>query len=110
MIFFRAERQNNMKHLVAPQAEKATDPQRSGKYRRIKSYFYLSAALFMILLSAAGFGPSIIDRSWRNAPSTPLMMVHGIAVGAWLVLFLAQTILVAAGRTAVHRKTTDVTN
>jgi hypothetical protein len=58
----------------------------------------------MILLSIVGFGPSLIDPSRRNAPFTQLLAAHGIAVGAWLLLFLTQTILVATGRTTVHRR------
>lgn len=58
----------------------------------------------MILVSVAGFGPSIIDQSGRNAPPTPLVMAHGIVAGAWLLLFLTQATLVATGRVAVHRR------
>jgi len=72
--------------------------------RRVECSFYISAALFMILLSVVGFGPSIIDHSRRNAPSTPLVAAHGIVTGTWLLLFLAQATLVAIRRTAVHRR------
>jgi len=70
----------------------------------MESSFYISAALFMILFSVVGFGPSIIDQSRRTAPSTLLVLAHGFAVGAWLLLFLTQAILVATRRTAVHRR------
>jgi hypothetical protein len=72
--------------------------------RRVERWFYISAALFMILLSVVGFGPSIVDQPRRNAPSTPLVTAHGIAAGAWLLLFLAQVTLVATRRAAVHRR------
>jgi hypothetical protein len=72
--------------------------------RRVDRWFYISAGLFVIFLAVVGFGPSIIDQSTRNAPSTFLVRAHAIAVGAWLLLFLAQAILVATGRTAVHRR------
>jgi hypothetical protein len=72
--------------------------------RRIKRWFYISAALSMIVVSVVGFGPSIIDGSRRNAPSTPLVTAHGITAGAWLLLFLIQATLIATGRTAVHRR------
>jgi hypothetical protein len=58
----------------------------------------------MILVSVAGFGPSIIDQSRRSAPPTPLDIAHGIVAGAWLLLFLTQATLVATGRVAVHRR------
>jgi hypothetical protein len=77
-------------------------PQRPG--RTIESSFYITSALFMILLSVLGFGPSLIDQSGRTAPPTLLVMAHSFAVGAWLLLFLTQAILVATRRTAVHRR------
>jgi hypothetical protein len=66
--------------------------------------FYVGAALLMMFLSLAGFGPSILEQSRRNAPSSPMVMAHGMVVGAWLLLFLVQAALVATGRTAVHRR------
>jgi hypothetical protein len=82
--------------------EMASQEQLAG--RRKQSFFYIGGAIFMILLSVVGFGPSIIDQSRRNAPSTLLVMAHGLAVGAWLLVFLTQAILVATGRTTVHRR------
>ena len=76
----------------------------SASRRRVERWFYITAALFMNLLSVVGFGPSIIDHSRRNAPLTPLATAHGIVVGAWLLLFLTQATLVATRRTAVHRR------
>jgi hypothetical protein len=67
------------------------------------SRFYAGAAVFMILLVAAGFGPSILDESKRNLPLTPLVIAHGALTGGWLLLFLAQATLVARRRIAAHR-------
>jgi hypothetical protein len=69
-------------------------PAVTGSRRRVGRSFYIGAALFVILLNVVGFGPSIIDQSRRNASLTPLVMAHGIAAGAWLLLFLAQATLV----------------
>jgi hypothetical protein len=79
-------------------------PAATGGRPGVERWFYISAALFMIGLTVAGFGPSIVDQSRRNAPSTPLVAAHGIVAGAWLLLFLAQATLVATRRTAVHRR------
>ena len=76
----------------------------SGGHYRVDHWFYISVGLFLILLSVAGFGPSIVDQSRRNAPLTPLVIAHGVAAAAWLVLFLLQSILVATRWTAVHRR------
>jgi hypothetical protein len=86
------------------QATIVTAPAETGSRRRVERWFYISAGLFMILVSVAGFGPSIIDQSRRNAPPTPLVIAHGIVASAWLLLFLAQATLVATGRVAVHRR------
>jgi hypothetical protein len=75
-----------------------------GSWRRVDRRFYIGAALFIILLSIAGFAPSLVDQSGRNAPITPLVTAHGIAAGAWLLLFLAQATLVATRRTTIHRR------
>lgn len=74
--------------------------------QRINRWFYVGVALLMILLNLVGFGPSIIDASKRNVPLpfTLLVTAHTILSVAWLLLFLAQTTLVATGRTALHRR------
>jgi len=79
-------------------------PHPGGVGSRAEHRFYVGAALLMIFLSIAGFGPSIIEQSRRNAPSSPMVIAHGMVVGAWLLLFLIQAALVATGRIAVHRR------
>jgi hypothetical protein len=79
-------------------------PTGTGSHWRVERWFSISVALFMILLSAAGFGPSLVDQSRRNAAPTLLVIAHGVVTGAWLLLFLTQATLAATGRTAVHRR------
>jgi hypothetical protein len=76
----------------------------AGRHLRVDHWFYIAVALFVILISVAGFAPSIVDQSRRNAPLTLLVGAHGIIAGSWLLLFLLQSLLVATGRTAVHRR------
>src|SRR5262245_55285836 len=76
-------------------------PQRSHQTAR---RFYIGAGVFSILLAFAGFGPSLIDHSRRFAPPSALYIAHGATAFAWLALFLAQALLVARGRGAVHRR------
>ncbi len=52
----------------------------SRRHRRLDRWLYISFGLFLILLSVAGFGPSIVDQSKRNAPLTPLVIAHGAAM------------------------------
>lgn len=82
--------------VVAPSAARGQ--------HRVHHWFYISVALFVIVISMVGFGPSIIDQSRRNASPSPLVIVHTIAAGAWLLLFLTQVTLVATKRIAVHRR------
>jgi hypothetical protein len=72
----------------------------------VSRWFFIAVALFMIAFHAVAFAPSIVDPSGRNVPLpfTPLVMAHTIVSVAWLLLFLAQTALVATGRTDVHRR------
>src|SRR4030095_14106330 len=69
-----------------------------------RSRFYVGVAVAVLLLCAAGFGPSLIVQSRRTAPITPLLMAHGFVTGGWLILFLAQAALVAFRRTTLHRR------
>jgi hypothetical protein len=68
------------------------------------SYFYLGAALLMILLNVLGFAPSLIDQSQRNAPPGTIVIAHGLFASAWLVLFLAQALFIRAGRISGHKR------
>jgi hypothetical protein len=66
--------------------------------------FYLGFGIFVILLSFAGFAPSLIDHSRRFAPPTTLLLVHGATSLAWLLLYATQALLVARGRVDLHRR------
>ena len=66
--------------------------------------FYVGFGIFVILLSFAGFAPSLIDQSRRFAPPATLHMVHGATALAWLLLYVTQALLVAKGRVDLHRR------
>ena len=66
--------------------------------------FYVGFGIFVILLSVAGFAPSLIDQSRRFAPPTTLHMIHGATALAWLLLYVIQALLVARGRVDLHRR------
>jgi hypothetical protein len=89
---------------MTEQATAVIAPVATGRPHRVKRWFYIGAGLFMILVSVAGFGSSIIDQSARKAPPTPLVIAHGVVASAWLLLFLAQATLVATSRVDVHRR------
>lgn len=72
--------------------------------------FYSGMALIMVLIVLIGFGPTFYLKPFgvpqypRPAPElTPGLMIHGFTFGLWVLLFVAQTWLVAAGRRDLHR-------
>ena len=71
---------------------------------RTEQRFYIGFGIFVILLSFAGFAPSLIDQSRRFAPPTTLHLVHGATALAWLLLYVTQALLVAKGRVDLHRR------
>jgi hypothetical protein len=68
--------------------------------------FYVAVGVLVVLICLAGFGPSIIEPAGRNVhlPMTALVATHTIAGSTFVLLFLIQTILIATGRTSVHRR------
>jgi len=66
----------------------------------------------LALTAFIGFAPTYYLRSWFGAPVTvsgstsltPLAHVHGAVFTGWVLLFIAQTSLVATHRVAVHRR------
>jgi len=66
----------------------------------------VSVTLLVILLNVMSFAPSIIDTSTRRVPLplTSVDLVHALVSVTWLLVFLAQVTLIAAGRPAVHRR------
>ena len=67
-------------------------------------WFYAGMAILMIATSVAGFAPAILSPAGRRAPLSLLAAVHGLVFFAWLLLFLVQSLLVATGHVAFHRR------
>jgi uncharacterized membrane protein YozB (DUF420 family) len=93
-----------MKYLAFPQRATVEVASPGGATGRKEHWFYVSAAMLIIAISVVGFGPSITDPSKRSAAPTALVIAHGITIGAWLLLFLTQVLLVAKRRIAAHRR------
>lgn len=66
--------------------------------------FYVVVALLTALIVVAGFTPTFYARSAGLEPLPAVLVAHGVVFTVWLGLFLAQTVLVPAGRTDLHRK------
>jgi hypothetical protein len=67
-------------------------------------WFFVGMALVMIATTIAGFLPAIIEPATRRAPLTLLAGAHGIVTFMWLLLYLAQSLLIANRRVALHRR------
>jgi hypothetical protein len=72
--------------------------------RLISRWFFVGMAILMLVTSIAGFAPAILNPAQRPAPLSVLAAVHGCVFFAWLLLYLAQSLLVANGRVAFHRQ------
>lgn len=71
--------------------------------------FFTGMGLLVLLCTFIGFAPSYYLRGLVPAPHpyeplNPLVHAHGIVFSAWVLLFLVQTSLVAAGRIDLHRR------
>jgi hypothetical protein len=66
--------------------------------------YFLSAVIISAIMFA-GFAKNFYLRAWIGTrPITAMVHVHGLVMTAWILLFLTQTLLVAKGRTDLHRK------
>ena len=73
--------------------------------RRFEHFFFLSMALAILGVVFYGFARSYYLAGVFRAPLPSLLVhIHGAAFSLWVLLFLAQTSLVAAGRVNVHRR------
>ena len=80
-----------------------------GAYDRL---FYGGMAIAMAALVFSGFAPSYYMKFFGDTapatvsggPFTPLVRLHGALFTGWVLLFIAQTALVASHRLSVHRR------
>ena len=85
--------------------EKAAPPGLAAANRRRERIFYTGMSVAFLFIVFAGFARTYYLRPYFVTPQlTPLLHLHGLIFSAWIVLLLAQTALVAARRTGVHRR------
>jgi hypothetical protein len=66
--------------------------------------FFAAMAIVIVAATFVGFAPSYYLAPAFNAkPLSTLLHVHGIVFTAWILLYVAQTVLISAGRTDIHR-------
>ena len=67
--------------------------------------FYVGIALAIALTVFAGFAPTYYLRAYyQSTPLGGLRHLHGVVFTAWVLLFLAQSTLISAGRVGLHRR------
>jgi hypothetical protein len=77
----------------------------AAKERQRDRWFFTGMAMAIVLTIFAGFAPSYyLKRVFGAPPISTFLHLHGILFTGWILLFLTQTSLVAAGRTDVHRR------
>ncbi len=69
-----------------------------------RRWYFAAIALVMLLVATAAFLPSIAQPAGRRAPLSLLAAVHGIVFFTWLLIFLAQTSLVASRHIGWHKR------
>ena len=76
--------------------------------RDSRSWFFVCMASVLLVIVAVGFAKSfylrdIIDKSHPASHLPAYIVLHGIVLTSWFLLFLGQTSLVATGRVRLHR-------
>ena len=73
--------------------------------RRRTRRFYVGMAIAITITVFAGFSRSYFLKPWYGTPElSGLLHVHGLVFTAWVLFFLSQAVLVATGRTYLHRR------
>ena len=71
--------------------------------------FFAALAILMAVVVAIGFSRTFFLRPWfpeaqhLAAPET-FFLVHGVVFSAWMLLFVAQALLIRSGRTQAHQQ------
>lgn len=72
---------------------------------RVERLFFGGIAAALLVTVLVGFAPTYYLRESFGSPElTPSLQVHGFLFTAWMVLLLVQTSLIAASKTAWHRR------
>jgi hypothetical protein len=67
--------------------------------------FYVGMAIAIVITVFAGFSRTYFLKAQYGTPAlSSLLHVHGAVFTTWVLFFLAQTTLVATGRTYLHRR------
>jgi hypothetical protein len=72
---------------------------------RDRSRLYGVTGLAIVVIALIGFSRTYYLRAWFDVPPLTLRLhLHGLVLTLWLVLFLAQSVLISVGRRSLHRR------
>jgi uncharacterized membrane protein YozB (DUF420 family) len=83
---------------------------RSGSVGRfVDRWIYVFMAVFYLVTVLAGFVPDSVElipliRAGQRPPLSLIWHLHAVVMGSWILLFLAQTVLVAIDRRDFHKR------
>jgi hypothetical protein len=67
--------------------------------------FYVGMAIAIAIVVFAGFSRSYFLKAYFGSPDLSLLLhIHGVVFTSWVLFLVAQTTLVATGRTYIHRR------
>ena len=97
---------------IVTTASPRPDCLRTRRSERTNRLFYGGMAIALAVLVFSGFAPTYYMTFFGDGaratvsggPFTPLVHLHGALFTGWVLLFIAQTALVASRRLAVHRR------
>jgi hypothetical protein len=90
---------------MATVATRPTANQRVRPGRRFDHFFFSGMSLLILATVFIGFSRTYYLAGMIQAPlPSPIIHIHGAAFSLWVLLLVAQTSLVSAGKVGVHRR------
>jgi hypothetical protein len=78
---------------------------RERSHQRADRIYFTTMSLVIFVVVFAGFSPSFFLAPYFERPALTLApILHGVVNTAWLVLLVSQSVLVARGNLALHRR------
>jgi hypothetical protein len=89
---------------LAPAPPQVRRPLYRAVNRTAERVFFGGMALLLCVVVVIGFTPTYFGAGVFRAPlPSPILQVHGAVFTLWMILYLAQTALISAGRVGWHR-------
>ncbi|WP_212742019.1 MULTISPECIES: hypothetical protein [unclassified Sphingomonas] len=96
--------------IMATLADSALEPSRPGVFTTfVDRWIYVFMATLFVAVVLIGFVPDSLGklsavRLGQRPPFPAILHVHAVLMGSWLLLLLAQTLLMATGRRGPHKQ------